>query len=77
MYSTKSGIKLSVSSDQPAIQVYTCDGINSAKGQLPRKRSHGGDGTLNQIYDNHSCAVLEMEGYIDGINNPGEYLESL
>lgn len=70
MYSTKSGIKLSVTSDQPAIQAYTCDGISSAKGNLPRKRAHGGDGTLNKFYDNHSCVVLEMEGYIDGINHP-------
>ncbi|EPQ28655.1 uncharacterized protein PFL1_03958 [Pseudozyma flocculosa PF-1] len=70
--SLKSGIKLSVSaSNQPAIQVYTCSGINSpAKGSIPRKRSHGGDGTLDKVYDNYSCVVLEMEDYIDGINNP-------
>lgn len=71
LYSTNSGIKVSVSSDQPAIQVYTCSGINSpSKGSIPRKRSHGGDGTLDKIYDNYSCVVLEMEDYIDGINHP-------
>jgi hypothetical protein len=70
MYSPQSGIKVSVVSDQPAIQVYTCSGISGAKGSLPRKRSQGGDGTLAQIYENHSCIVLEMEEWIDGINHP-------
>ncbi|TBU23362.1 galactose mutarotase-like protein [Dichomitus squalens] len=70
--SPASGIKLSVTTDQVAIQVYTCDGISSAGKSLPRKRAHGGDGTTNpgKFYDNHSCVVVEMEDYIDGINNP-------
>lgn len=71
LYSPQSGIKVSVTSDQPAIQVYTCSGVSSpTKGSLPRKRTHGGDGTLAQIYENHSCIVLEMEEWIDGINHP-------
>lgn len=71
MWSPKSGIKLSVTSDQSAIQVYSCAGISSAaKGSIPRKRAHGGDGTLDTLYDNTSCVVLEAEDYIDGINNP-------
>ncbi|PWN54289.1 galactose mutarotase-like protein [Violaceomyces palustris] len=75
MHSPKSGIKLSVQTDQPAIQIYTCDGISSPKGKgsLPRKRSHGGDGSLSKIYENHSCVVIEMEDYIDGINHQQEW----
>lgn len=70
--SPETGIQMSVKTDQDAIQLYTCDGISapSTKGSLPRKRVHGGDGTLDKIYENHSCVVVEMEDYIDGINNP-------
>lgn len=69
--SPETGIILNVKTNQDAIQVYTCDGVSSpVKGSLPRKRVHGGDGTLDKIYENHSCVVLEMEDYIDGINNP-------
>ncbi|KAK0567951.1 hypothetical protein OC861_002402 [Tilletia horrida] len=71
LWSTKSGIKLQVTTDQVAFQVYTCDGLSSpTKGSLPRKLAHGGDGTLNQIYENHSCVVLEAQDYIDAVNNP-------
>lgn len=69
--SPETGIQMTVKTDQDAIQIYTCDGISApAKGSLPRKRAHGGDGSLDKIYENHSCVVVEMEDYIDGINNP-------
>ncbi|CEH13276.1 galactose mutarotase-like protein [Ceraceosorus bombacis] len=78
MYSPRSGIKLSLTTDQPAFQIYTCSGISSpAKGSLPRKRSHGGDGTLAEIYENHSCVVIEAEGLIDAINNPDWNVDQL
>lgn len=78
MYSPQSGIKVSVTSDQPALQVYTCSGISSpTKGSLPRKKSHGGDGTLAEIYENHSCVVLEAESLIDAINNPDWNVDQL
>lgn len=74
LYSPQSGIKVSVATNQAAIQVYTCPGVNSpAKGSLPRKLAHGGrPGTEigDVIYDNYQCVVLEMEDYIDGINQP-------
>ncbi|KAJ9478147.1 Aldose 1-epimerase [Pseudozyma hubeiensis] len=75
MYSKRSGIKLSVATNQAAVQVYTCDGIDSpAKGSIPRKQVHGGkvgeDIGSSPVYGNHECVVLEMEDYIDGINNP-------
>ena len=69
-WSPNSGIKLSIATNQNALQLYTCDGISAPGKDLPRKRSQGGDGTLNQIYGQYSCAVLEAEGYIDAINNP-------
>ncbi|KAL9935140.1 hypothetical protein V8E36_006216 [Tilletia maclaganii] len=70
LWSTQSGIKLSVATDQEAVQVYTCDGLASpTKRKLPRKVAHGGDGTLDQAYENHSCVVLEAQGLIDAVNH--------
>lgn len=61
--SPETGIRLRVKTNQDAIQVYTCDGVSSAtKGSIPRKYAHGGDGSLEKVYENHSCVVLEMEG---------------
>ncbi|KAK4698757.1 aldose 1-epimerase, partial [Phenoliferia sp. Uapishka_3] len=62
--SAASGIKLSIKTNQPAGQVYTCSGQH---GLIPRKVSQGGPSTS---YDEYSCVVLEQEGWIDGINNP-------
>lgn len=74
MYSPKSGIKLSVATNQPAVQVYTCPGVNNpSKGSIPRKQVHGGKVGNNigdVVYDNYECVALEMEDYIDGINQP-------
>ncbi|QRV87897.1 hypothetical protein RhiJN_15915 [Ceratobasidium sp. AG-Ba] len=69
--SPNSGIKMSVTTDQPALQVYTCNGIaNNGAGKnvtIPRKKAHGGP---KKYYPKHSCAVIEQEGWIGGINNP-------
>ncbi|KAL8293670.1 hypothetical protein RQP46_000371 [Phenoliferia psychrophenolica] len=62
--SAASGIKLSIKTNQPAGQVYTCSG---QLGLTPRKASQGGP-TTN--YDQYSCVVLEQEGWIDAINQP-------
>ncbi|KAG8743359.1 hypothetical protein FRC10_012163 [Ceratobasidium sp. 414] len=69
--SPNSGIKMTVTTDQPALQVYTCNGIaNNGAGKnvtIPRKKAHGGP---KKYYPKHSCAVIEQEGWIGGINNP-------
>ncbi|KAF8607743.1 galactose mutarotase-like protein [Ceratobasidium sp. AG-I] len=69
--SPNSGIKMSVTTDQSALQVYTCNGIaNNGDGKnvtIPRKKAHGGP---KKYYGKHSCAVIEQEGWIGGINNP-------
>ncbi|KAH8105953.1 galactose mutarotase-like protein [Cristinia sonorae] len=67
MWSKQSGIKLDVFTDQPALQVYTCNGIFNAELPIPRKRAHGGP---ESVYENHSCVVIEQESWIDAINNP-------
>ncbi|EPS96398.1 hypothetical protein FOMPIDRAFT_99551 [Fomitopsis schrenkii] len=65
LYSPASGIKLSISSDQRAIQLYSCDGFD---GSIPAKASQGGQDGV--VYSQYSCAVLEMEDVIDALNNP-------
>jgi len=67
MWSVNSGIKLEVTTDQPALQLYTCDGIYNATLPIPRKMDQGGP---EYHYQDHSCVVLEQESIIDAINNP-------
>ncbi|KAJ6515741.1 galactose mutarotase-like protein [Mycena sanguinolenta] len=67
MWSVNSGIKLEVTTDQVALQVYSCNGVDSPTLPIPRKVDQGGP---DQDYTDHSCVVIEQESYIDGINNP-------
>lgn len=52
---------MSVITDQPALQVYTCNGIaNNGDGKnvtIPRKKAHGGP---KKYYPKHSCVVIEQ-----------------
>lgn len=65
LWSVNSGIKLDVTTNQPALQIYTCNGIWSATNPIPRKKAQG-----KGHYVNHSCIVVEQESWIDAINNP-------
>ncbi|KDR83600.1 hypothetical protein GALMADRAFT_235867 [Galerina marginata CBS 339.88] len=67
MWSVKSGIRLDILTNQPALQVYTCNGIFNASLPIPRKTTQGGPGS---VYTDHSCVVIESESVIDAINNP-------
>ncbi|KAJ6598912.1 galactose mutarotase-like domain-containing protein [Mycena vulgaris] len=67
IWSVNSGIKLDVTTDQPALQIYTCNGIFNPASPIPRKADQGGPGT---VYADHSCLVIEQESWIDAINNP-------
>ncbi|KAF7332023.1 hypothetical protein MKEN_00082600 [Mycena kentingensis (nom. inval.)] len=66
VWSTTSGIKLDVRTDQIALQIYSCNGILGAN-PIPRKANQGGP---EAVYENHSCLVIEQESIIDAINNP-------
>ncbi|KAH9914489.1 galactose mutarotase-like domain-containing protein [Epithele typhae] len=73
IWSTNSGIKLEVVTNQPALQIYSCNGIFSAADPVPRKAAQGGNATdpaASAVYENHSCVVLEQESFLDAINNP-------
>ncbi|KAG8696432.1 hypothetical protein FRC08_007153 [Ceratobasidium sp. 394] len=62
LYSPTSGIKLEVTSNQPVAQVYTGNWLGTT-----RKAVHGGPSLL---YDKYSAVAIELEGYVDAINNP-------
>jgi galactose mutarotase-like enzyme len=64
-----SGIQIDVYTDQQAFQVYSC---NSMNGTMALKSDQG-------LFDNpdfprtipqYGCIVMEIEDYIDGINQP-------
>ncbi|KNZ77615.1 Aldose 1-epimerase, partial [Termitomyces sp. J132] len=62
LWSDISGIRVDISTDQPAVQVYTSFGLNT-----PRKTVHGGP---SLTYDRWSAIAIEQEGYLDAINTP-------
>ncbi|KAJ7177683.1 galactose mutarotase-like domain-containing protein [Mycena filopes] len=72
MWSTNSGIRLDLSTNQIATQVYTCNGIVFPPiiPAIPRKADQGGTGPDGAIYEPESCVALEQESIVDAINNP-------
>ncbi|KAL1747662.1 galactose mutarotase-like domain-containing protein [Schizophyllum fasciatum] len=67
VWSENSGIRLDVVTNQPALQIYTCNAEYNATDPVPRKNSQGGP---DAYIEDHSCFVLEQESYLDSINNP-------
>ncbi|KAF8897676.1 galactose mutarotase-like domain-containing protein [Infundibulicybe gibba] len=67
VWSQNSGIKLDIITNQPALQIYSCNGLFNASAPITRKRSQGGPSV---VYTDHSCIVIENESFIDAINNP-------
>ncbi|PGH23312.1 hypothetical protein AJ80_02564 [Polytolypa hystricis UAMH7299] len=68
MTSETTGINMQLTTNQKAVQIYTCNGQN---GKIPVKRSQvqrNGNGT--QFVNKYGCVVIETEGWIDGINFP-------
>ncbi|KDQ16849.1 hypothetical protein BOTBODRAFT_186464 [Botryobasidium botryosum FD-172 SS1] len=63
LYGPNTGIKMTVVTDQPAVQVYTGNWL----GSTPRKAVHGGP---TKFYEKWSAVAVEQEGYIDAIHHP-------
>ncbi|KAJ7678706.1 galactose mutarotase-like protein [Mycena rosella] len=61
LWSRLSGIRVDITTDQPAVQVYT------ASLNMPRKLVHGGPG---KQYGARSTVAIEQEGWLDAINTP-------
>ncbi|EEH39914.1 aldose 1-epimerase [Paracoccidioides lutzii Pb01] len=71
MESSTTGISMQVTTNQKAIQIYSCNGQN---GTIPVKnsqvqRNQKGGGGVDMI-NKYGCVVIETEGWIDGISNP-------
>ena len=81
-----SGIKVDVYSDQEAFQIYSCNGQNgktslvlclhstltSSTGTQPLKRTQGfhNNASRPRVTEQYGCVVMEVEDWIDGINQP-------
>ncbi|KAJ6523699.1 galactose mutarotase-like protein [Mycena vulgaris] len=61
LWSRLSGVRVDISTNQPAVQVYT------ASLNMPRKSAHGGPG---KQYGERSTVAVEQEGWLDAINTP-------
>jgi len=62
------GIKVEIFTDQDAFQVYSCGGQN---GTIPLKSTQGlFDGSRPRVVEQFGCVVMEVEDWIDAINQP-------
>ncbi|KAJ2895086.1 putative aldose 1-epimerase protein [Zalerion maritima] len=71
-----SGIKLDIFSDQEAFQFYSC---NFQDGTMPLKETQGffgDDAPFPRTIPQYGCFVVEVQDYIDGINQPAWQRES-
>lgn len=73
MASKNTGITLEVATNTPAIQIYSCNGQDGSDpvkpSQIQRAKQAGYNGPTT--VDKNACVVVETEGWIDGINQPG------
>jgi aldose 1-epimerase len=69
LHSAATGISMQVSSDQQAVQVYTCNWMG---GNIPVKSAqiarNAGQGV--EFIQKYGCVAIEPHGWVDGINNP-------
>jgi len=62
LWSDNSGIRVDISTNQPAVQVYTAFWLNTI-----RKVVHGGP---SLTYGRWAAIAIEQQGYVDAINTP-------
>lgn len=69
LHSPWSGIQLDVYTDQEAFQFYSCNGMN---GSMALKTTQGlfDDADFPRTIPKYGCLVLEVEDWIDAINQP-------
>ena len=69
LQSAWSGIQLDVFSDQEAFQLYSCNGQN---GSMALKQTQGlfNNTKFPRTIPQYGCVVLEVEDWIDAINQP-------
>ncbi|KAH7103324.1 galactose mutarotase-like protein [Auriculariales sp. MPI-PUGE-AT-0066] len=64
VWSVNSGIRLDITTNQPALQIYTCNDVFNAENPIPRKKAQG-----KGHYTNYSCFILEQESWIGAIDD--------
>ncbi|KAH6682792.1 aldose 1-epimeras-like protein [Halenospora varia] len=64
-----SGIQVDVFTDQDAFQIYSCGGQNGSMALKSTQGLHGVQGRERTI-PQYGCIVMEVEDWIDGINQP-------
>ncbi|QSS60228.1 aldose 1-epimerase [Histoplasma capsulatum] len=73
MASRTTGISMQVTTNQKAVQIYSCNNQNGTipvkKSQTNRNKMEGGHEYVDVI-NKYGCIVIETEGWIDGISNP-------
>ena len=71
MWSSTTGIKMDVQTNQQGVQIYTCNGQN---GTIPVRQSvqeaNQGNDNAAQNVEQYGCVVIEPQAWIDGINHP-------
>jgi aldose 1-epimerase len=72
LWSQNTGIRMDVSTNQQALQIYSCNGQNGTipvkPSQVQRNSDVYGGGT--KFVERYGCLVVETQGWIDGINHP-------
>lgn len=66
MKSKFSGITMNLYTDQDALQLYTCNGMD---GTVPVKNTQG-LAKSNKMIDKYGCVALGVEDWIGGVNQP-------
>lgn len=65
--SPTTGIILTLKTNQPAIQIYTCNDPNTT---IPLKNSQQQPGGNVAYVPQYGCVVIETQGWIDAVNHP-------
>lgn len=72
LWSTNTGIKMDVSTNQQSLQIYSCNGENGTvpvkPSQVQRNTAVYGGGA--DFVEQYGCLVIEPQGWIDGVNHP-------
>ncbi|KAL9113707.1 MAG: hypothetical protein Q9227_002152 [Pyrenula ochraceoflavens] len=73
MWSSSTGIRMDLSTNQQGLQVYSCDGQNGTipvrQSQKQRNANSAPNGGA-QYVNKYGCVVIETQGYIDSVNHP-------
>jgi aldose 1-epimerase len=68
MWSSTTGIKMDMQTNQQGVQIYTCNGQNGSI-RVRRSVAEYADNAAQNI-EQYGCVVIEPQAWIDGINHP-------